>query len=375
MLQIDDNVILTILILLQYLTNQILADQTELNCRQQATIQNICDTLQKACSQITNSHRELHIPVSKIGKTIDKNFNSDFACASDVNLFKTPENEELLNNAIAQHFLSQGMANVAKDLIREARLPVSIKEFNKFDEVDSILTALRKKDVSLVLKWAIENRDRLKELKSPLEFKIHRLNIINLLNQGMDKQNEIIQYAREYMQNQYPTNEEETLELSKLMGCLLFLKTGLKDTPYESFLDPMNYDEIENIFVNNVCTLLDIGSSPISVAVNAGCVALPALLNISQILSNQGVREVWNLREELPVDIDLGRELQFHSTFSCPILKQQSTEINPPMKLICGHVISKDALHKISGSSNANKLKCPYCPVEQSVSDAVQVYF
>lgn len=52
------------------------------------------------------------------------------------------------------------------------------------------------------------------------------------------------------------------------------------------------------------------------------------------------------------IEIDLGKEGRYHSVFACPILRQQSTENNPPMKLVCGHVISRDALNKLT---NANK--------------------
>ena len=109
------------------------------------------------------------------------------------------------------------------------------------------------------------------------------------------------------------------------------------------------------------------------------------------------VTNVWNCRDELPIGIDLGKALfsiglfepklispsfskqkqagkekQYHSIFSCPILKEQSKESNPPMRLTCGHVISKDALHKLASGS---KLKCPYCPIEQNPSDAKQIVF
>lgn len=36
-----------------------------------------------------------------------------------------------------------------------------------------------------------------------------------------------------------------------------------------------------------------------------------------------------------------------HSVFACPILRQQGSEQNPPMRLLCGHVISQDALNKL----------------------------
>lgn len=346
-------------------------NQVDLDSHQTTIVQNVCDTIQKSLAQVTNSHRELHVPVSKIGKSIDKNFNGDFACASDTSLFRSPENNRLLNHAIVHHFLRHGMVGIAEELIREANLSINHSELVKFDEVDAILTSLRRKDISLALKWAIKNRKQLRELSSPLEFKIHRINIIDLYRQGIDKQHEIIQYARENLQHLDPSFD---LDIQHLMGGIIYLKTGIEHSPYKSFLDPINYNEIEDIFVSNACALLDLSiRSPISIAVDAGCIALPALLNINQILFNQGVQNVWQLRDELPVEIDLGRRLQFHSTFSCPILKQQSTESNPPMKLLCGHVISRDALHKLI--SNASKLKCPYCPAEQVVSDAIQIHF
>lgn len=79
--------------------------------------------------------------------------------------------------------------------------------------------------------------------------------------------------------------------------------------------------------------------------------------------------------------------------FACPILRQQSTEGNPPMRLICGHVISKDALTKLCNGNKYVKrkqiiparvviimylifrLKCPYCPVEQRQEEARHIYF
>lgn len=48
------------------------------------------------------------------------------------------------------------------------------------------------------------------------------------------------------------------------------------------------------------------------------------------------------------IEIDLNAEYRYHSIFACPILRQQSSEDNPPMKLTCGHVISRDALNRLS---------------------------
>ena len=80
--------------------------------------------------------------------------------------------------------------------------------------------------------------------------------------------------------------------------------------------------------------------------------ALPPLLNIKQVMQQRQCSGVWSAKDELPVEIDVGMECRYHSIFACPILRQQSTDNNPPVRLVCGHVISRDALNKLA---NGNK--------------------
>ena len=89
-------------------------------------------------------------------------------------------------------------------------------------------------------------------------------------------------------------------------------------------------------------------------------------------MQQRQVAGVWNAKDELPIEIDVGPHSRYHSIFACPILRQQTTDNNPPMRLTCGHIISRDALNKLSVG---HKLKCPYCPVEQNPSDARQITF
>jgi len=84
-------------------------------------------------------------------------------------------------------------------------------------------------------------------------------------------------------------------------------------------------------------------------SVHAGCKALPALINIVQVMQQTQVGHILS-KDELPIEIDIGPNCRYHSVFTCPILRQQSTDLNPPMKLICGHVISKDALNKLNST-------------------------
>ena len=97
------------------------------------------------------------------------------------------------------------------------------------------------------------------------------------------------------------------------------------------------------------------------------------LHSYQQVMQQRQVAGVWNsAKDELPIEIDLGSDCRFHSIFACPILRQQTTDSNPPMRLTCGHCISRDALNKLS---SGHKLKCPYCPVEQNPNDARQITF
>jgi hypothetical protein len=63
--------------------------------------------------------------------------------------------------------------------------------------------------------------------------------------------------------------------------------------------------------------------------------------------------DIWNGKWNSPfcwpsqIEIELGMKCWYHSVFACPILRQQTSDSNPPIKLICGHVISRDALNKL----------------------------
>ncbi|XP_065071370.1 E3 ubiquitin-protein ligase RMND5A-like [Rhopilema esculentum] len=157
------------------------------------------------------------------------------------------------------------------------------------------------------------------------------------------------------------------------MGCFAFMRIGLENSPYSDLLDPVNWLEINDILARDACTLLGLSiSSPLEVSVTTGCIALPTLLQIKQVMRQRQCTGVWSSKEELPVEIELENDYRFHSIFACPILRQQCGRTNPPMRLVCGHAISKDALNKLV---TGNKLKCPYCPMEMDPKQAQQIRF
>ncbi len=112
------------------------------------------------------------------------------------------------------------------------------------------------------------------------------------------------------------------------MGTFLYLPQGLSGSPYEHYLTPTLWAEINEIFMRDACNLLGLSiDSPLSIwykfcflmldgvifvnkilcsnfrffSVNAGCTALPALLNIKYVMQQRQVTSMWNGKDELPV--------------------------------------------------------------------------
>ncbi|KAJ8371688.1 hypothetical protein AAFF_G00303280 [Aldrovandia affinis] len=322
------------------------------------------DTVQKLASH----HKDIHSSVSRVGKAIDKNLDSDLGSVGMEACWQA-ESQRLLSEVMVEHFFRQGVLDVAEELCQEAGLCMDPSQKEPFVELNRILEALKLRDLRPALEWAVENREVLTAQNSALEFKLHRLNFIRLLMGGAANQKEALQYAKHFQP--FALNHQKDIQV--LMGSLVYLRQGIENSPYVHLLDSTQWADICDIFTRDACSLLGLSvDSPLSVSFSAGCVALPALINIKAVMEQRQCIGVWNQKDELPIEVDLGKRCWYHSVFACPILRQQTTETNPPMKLVCGHIISKDALNKMI---NGSKLKCPYCPMEQVPADAKQIYF
>ncbi|XP_055285155.1 E3 ubiquitin-protein transferase RMND5B isoform X2 [Moschus berezovskii] len=326
----------------------------------------IKDTVQKLASD----HKDIHSSVSRVGKAIDRNFDSEICgVVSDAVWDSREKQQQTLQMAILEHLYQQGMLSVAEELCQESTLNVDLDFKQPFLELNRILEALHEQDLGPALEWAVSHRQRLLELNSSLEFKLHRLQFIRLLAGGPEKQLEALSYARHFQ----PFAHLHQREIQVMMGSLVYLQLGLEKSPYGHLLDNSHWAEICETFTRDACSLLGLSvESPLSVSFASGCVALPVLMNIKAVMEQRQCSGVWSHKDELPIEIELGMKCWYHSVFACPILRQQTSDSNPPIKLICGHVISRDALNKLI---NGGKLKCPYCPMEQNPADGKRIIF
>ena len=114
--------------------------------------------------------------------------------------------------------------------------------------------------------------------------------------------------------------------------------------------------------------------SPLLVTVAAGSLALPTLIKLATVMGQAGQAQDLSRCDQLPVDLDLGREFIFHSILACPVSRDQSGPSNPPMMLPCGHVLCATSIDRIAKSPSRG-FKCPYCPAETTKASCRQLFF
>lgn len=129
-----------------------------------------------------------------------------------------------------------------------------------------------------------------------------------------------------------------------------------------------------NIFTKEYCLHNKLSlDSPLFLIILSGVIAFQYFIKYNQIrmLSHVG----WTTEDELPFDVELPDFLShFHPVFICPVLKEETTNENPPYSLVCHHIISKKALDKLSKNGSLS-FKCPYCPVHTTMIKTKKVNF
>ncbi|KRZ84052.1 Protein RMD5 -like protein A, partial [Trichinella sp. T8] len=312
-------------------------------------VKKVRDVLKALCSE----HREMHGTVSKCGREIDKHFVSDISelnftkVSYEVNAVLKPTVDLL----IAKHYLTLGMVDVA-DLLLE----LTGSQFIMMnDEICNLIFIFFNS-------WARNNKSRLDEIDSCLEFSLLRLQYVELLRKGGDDKQEALEFSRVFQH----FSCRHSAEVQSLMACLIFTQPALATSTYKHFFSDDNWDEVQEMFVKDWCKVYKIPTSnPLGIILEAGTRAVPALLHLNKVMKSGQVMEFFGQVDELPIEVDLNGLPQYHSVFSCPILRQQTSEVNPPVRLVCGHVISKEAMNRLVLHE---RLKCPYCPQESTVA-------
>ncbi|KAJ1885039.1 hypothetical protein LPJ66_010321, partial [Kickxella alabastrina] len=149
------------------------------------------ESLVKAKSQIDKTQalvsdqlRELYMNVSKYGKHVEKTFKLDLSVVSTSRAFEDKRSE--LGQAVLQHFLREGDFELARGFAEEAQLEVGEEAVEGFEEMYGILKEIRGEGHVLegAVRWAVQRRTEMEGLGLALEFALHRLRFLQLVELG-----------------------------------------------------------------------------------------------------------------------------------------------------------------------------------------------
>lgn len=274
-----------------------------------------------------------------------------------------------LNQAILMHFARCGHFDIARTFMEEANIKVQTKLLEQFSIMYEIVQALHNKNLSPAIEWASSKRKDLLSRGSNLEFVLHKVEFVRILKETNNPAL-ALNYARD---NLSVFGDRYFSDIARLMSSILYYK-NLSNSPYEDIYELPSYDKLSWMFSSQFSFLLGLSpESPIYLAVTAGSLALPVLAKLDTLMKSR--KAEWTSSNELPTEVPLPSSLIFHSIFVCPVSKEQTTEENPPKVLPCGHVLATNSLKSMRKDTITQNIKCPYCPMDTSYSQARRVYF
>ncbi|KAL6904571.1 CTLH/CRA C-terminal to lish motif domain-containing protein [Trichoderma evansii] len=362
---------------------------------------------------INNDLRDVTKAQRSFGKALDKALpQRELPMGTDA----MADHPSLINRAIAMHLVREGQFSVASTFVRESRdqqPPLSLEPWSprtartdedgdddmiqedgeeerltghgvnnypedlqgQFAEMYSLLSELRNRNLGPAIKWARQNNSRLESAGSNLEFELCKLQFVWLFKgpriNGLpdDERNGemgALRYAKEHFGR---FQSRHLKEIQQLCGAIVFAP-NIEQSPYRHiFQIDSAFEDVSASFTREFCSLLGLSAeSPLYVAVTAGSIALPRLIKYNK--NTKEKKTEWTTENEMAFETPLPPSMIYHSIFVCPVSKEQTTEQNPAMMLPCGHVICRESLHNMAKGS---RYKCPYCPTEGHLRDAIKI--
>ncbi|KAK4059440.1 RMD5, regulator of gluconeogenesis [Trichoderma simmonsii] len=362
---------------------------------------------------ITNDLKDVTKAQRSFGKALDKALpHRELPMETDA----MADHAGLINRAIAMHLVREGQFSVASTFVRESRdqplhsldaawsprtartdedgdddmiqedgvgeehsghgandYPEDLQ--GQFAEMYSLLSELRNRNLGPAIKWARQNNSRLEATGSNLEFELCKLQFVWLfkgpeVNGLPDDENNGQMGALRYARENFARFQTRHLkDIQQLCGAMVFAP-NIESSPYRHiFQIDSAFEDVSASFTREFCSLLGLSAeSPLYVAVTAGSIALPRLIKYTTYMKEK--KTEWTTENELAFETPLPPSMIYHSIFVCPVSKEQTTEQNPAMMIPCGHVICRESLHNMAKGS---RYKCPYCPTEGHLKDAIKI--
>lgn len=309
---------------------------------------------------------QLHNALSQLKQALSSALDQEESDLEDLGLGSVSlSDSEMIENALAWHFLHEGFLETAKVFSKETGLNClpDTELIRSRQGLEATEAIVKRRDLSPAIAWLEEHSS---PTSSNLLFDLHKLRFLQLAA----SQTEAIGYAQRHFAPFAPTRSQE---IQTLLGGLLFQSTAALISPnYQT--GNTNDERIWEQAKASMLKEINRVSSSMSTLILTGSRAIAELRIYQRLVGTDSklTPKSWTDHQELPIQLE--NLTHFHSEFWCPVSQEKTDyDSNPPMLLTCGHVVAKSSMLRIA--KGRQRFKCPTCPTEQAVDAAVPIYF
>ncbi|KAI3380895.1 hypothetical protein SNEBB_002414 [Seison nebaliae] len=354
-------------------------------------------TNDKACTifkQVLLDKRAVHSSINRVSKAIDKTYVVKSKIFDTLDVSRKSKDQNSIFLSIHDYLLRFDMFDAANALQIETSLSdpsekeIMEKGKKQIEPLNQMVKDLLiNHSIDSTTTW-IENMEKEKSSEFAivdLLFNLKKNCLLEMVERFPKEysQKQILCYSRNF--SKFSTSH--TKEVQELMGMQIYLRSDVvnQDQYRDLFNNYRWYDlsmKLRECYSNHLQIPI---YSPLSIAVECGSYCFAAVENLGNTVHSH-LGKICD-RDELPIDVNdhlsVCEKRSKHSIFSCPILKQQTTEFNPAVRLECGHAISKEALVRLTHPHTNRRrykrsnhhVKCPYCPKEINPENAKLLKF
>ncbi|VDM02336.1 unnamed protein product [Schistocephalus solidus] len=117
---------------------------------------------------------------------------------------------------------------------------------------------------------------------------------------------------------------------------------------------PNAFVRAAHLFGTVACAQLGLSSiDPLRTAFASGLRVLPKLQSLQRAIAWLTKYSSSDSSNTLPVPVELESIAQRHNIFHCPVIKEVANMTNTPVRLTCGHAISRDAFNSLASSDRS----------------------
>ncbi|CAH8557586.1 unnamed protein product [Schistosoma rodhaini] len=217
-------------------------------------------TVKSKLSDYIKAHRDIHLPISKFGKLVDKSFVDELSHLNTYftnhekkesktksiikpvlkasSLYKdslsTKAPDDLLRLVIIEHLLREGHESLAIDLMHNFGFTQEDIGLEKFKELSDLVSSTQRGELDPARKWLSNNREELGDKAKQLEYCLAKLDFLSTIQKEPVDPAAVIQSARQLV----PFASDYSSDFEHLMGSLVFIGRSLEDTPYADLALP-----------------------------------------------------------------------------------------------------------------------------------------